>query len=166
MHGGTNPLLKVLVTGIWQIYRLARSGGNGQIAAVGAPCELRIMARPNFDYPNDVTVYLVEEDFGHLGRAYRETDAAEADRETIVRNFLSGQYRDAVRVVAFNTAEGWPRDVSEDIANAVLDQAYDADETLSEDTKRFIDRHVTPGEKRPPAPSVRRGDDRAIRKKA
>jgi hypothetical protein len=32
---------------------------------------------------------------------------------------------------------------------------HDADETLSEDTKRFIDRHVTTGEKRPPAPSVR-----------
>jgi hypothetical protein len=47
-----------------------------------------------------------------------------------------------------------------------LDQVYDADETLSEDTKRFIDRHVTPEEKRPPAPSVRRADDRAIRKKA
>jgi len=26
---------------------------------------------------------------------------------------------------------------------------------VSEDTKRFIDRHMTPGEKRPPAPSVR-----------
>jgi hypothetical protein len=124
------------------------------------------MARPTSDHPHDVTVFLVEEDFGHLGRAYRETDAAEADRETIVRNFISGQYRDAVRVVAFNTAEGWSRDVSEDVANAVLDQVYDADETLSEDTKRFIDRHVTPGEKRPPAPSVRRADDRAIRKKA
>ena len=124
------------------------------------------MARPVFDRPNDVTVYLVEEDLGHLGRAYLETDAAEADRETIVRNFLSGQYRDAVRVVAFNTAEGWSRDVSENIANAVLDQAYDADDTLSEDTKRFIDRHVTGGEKRPPAPSVRRGDDQAIRRKA
>jgi len=124
------------------------------------------MARPNFDYPNDVTVYLVEEDFGHLGRAYRETDAAEADRETIVRNFISGQYRNAVRVVAFNTAEGWSHDVSEDIANAVLDQAYDADDTLSEDTKRFIDRHVTAGEKRPPAPSVQRGEDQALRKKA
>jgi hypothetical protein len=106
MHGGTNPLPKALVTGIWQIYRLARSGSNGQIAAVGAPCELRIMARPTFDHPNDVTVYLVEEDFGHLGRAYRETDAAEADRETIVRNFISGQYSNALRVVAFNTAEG------------------------------------------------------------
>jgi hypothetical protein len=30
------------------------------------------------------------------------------------------------------------RGSSEDIANAVLDQAYDADETLSDDTKRFI----------------------------
>jgi hypothetical protein len=124
------------------------------------------MARTVFDRPNDVTVYLVEEDFGHLGRAYLETDAAEADRETIVRNFNSGQYRNAVRVVAFNIAEGWSRDISEDIANAVLDQAYDADDTLSEDTKRFIDRHVTAGEKRPPAPSVRRGDDQAIRRKA
>jgi hypothetical protein len=124
------------------------------------------MARPVFDRPNDVTVYLVEEDFGHLGRAYLETDAAEADRQTIVRNFISGQYRNAVRVVAFNTAEGWSRDVSQDIANAVLDQTYDADDTLSEDTKRFIDRHVTAGEKRPPAPSVRPGDDQAIRRKA
>jgi hypothetical protein len=99
------------------------------------------MARPVFDRPNDVTVYLVEEDFGHLGRAYLETDAAEADRETIVRNFISGQYRNAIRIVAFNTAEGWSRDVSEDIANAVLDQAYDADDSLSEDTKRFIEAH-------------------------
>jgi hypothetical protein len=124
------------------------------------------MARPASDYPNDVTVYLVEEDFGRLGRAYLGTDAAEADRETIIRNFISGQYESPGRVIAFNTAEGWSRDVSEDIANGVLDQAHDADETLTEGTKRFIDRHVPPGEKRPPAPSVQRGDNRAIRKKA
>jgi hypothetical protein len=55
------------------------------------------------------------------------------------------------------------RDVSEDIAGELLDRAFDADENLSEDTKRFIDRHVTPGEKRPPAPSLRRGDDHALR---
>jgi hypothetical protein len=60
------------------------------------------------------------------------------------------------RVVAFNTAEGWSRDVSEDIAGEVLNRAFDADDNLSEDTKRFIDRHVTPGEKRPPAPLLRR----------
>ena len=43
-------------------------------------------------------------------------------------------------------------------ANEVLDRAFDGDLNFSEDTKRFIDRHVSPGEKRPPAPSVRRGD--------
>jgi hypothetical protein len=66
-------------------------------------------------------------------------------------------------VVAFNTAEGWSRDVSEDIASEVLDRAFDADDNLSEDTKRFIGRHVTPGEKRPPAPSLPRGVDHALR---
>ena len=77
---------------------------------------MRIMARIASDYPNDVTVYLVEEDFGRNGRAYRETDAAEADRATIIRNFISGQYHKPVRVIAFNAVEGWSRDVSEDIA--------------------------------------------------
>jgi hypothetical protein len=29
---------------------------------------------------------------------------------------MTGQYRDPVRVVGFNTSEGWSRDVSEDVA--------------------------------------------------
>ena len=127
----------------------------------------------------DVTVYLVLNDHGEFGIAYDETDPAEADRESIIRNFLSGQYGDAVRVVAFNTAEAWSWDVPEDIAREVLQRAIEADENLGEDTKRFIDRHMVdptspspkPGqtspvdlidrlkpdfEKRPAAPSVRR----------
>ena len=56
---------------------------------------------------NDVTAYLVIEDFGPLGRGYVETDLAEADRETIIRNFISGQHENALRVVPFNTAAGW-----------------------------------------------------------
>ena len=55
---------------------------------------------------DDVTVYLVLNDHGQFGIAYDETDPAEADRETIIRNFLSGQYSNAFRVIAFNTAEG------------------------------------------------------------
>jgi hypothetical protein len=120
---------------------------------------------PAFEYPDDVTVYLVLNDFGQLGRAFLETDVAEADREAVIRNFLSGQYQNALRVIAFNTAEGWSRDVSEDIAGEMLDRAYDADETLTDGTKRFIDRHITPGEKRPPAPSVRRETAEDGRKK-
>jgi hypothetical protein len=48
--------------------------------------------------------------------------------------------------------------VSEDIADEVLDQAYDADEVLTNRTKSFIDLYVTPGE--------RSGEDRPVRKKA
>jgi hypothetical protein len=114
------------------------------------------MARRLLERSDNVTVYLVLNDHGQFGIAYDETDPAQADRETIIRNFLSGQYSNALRVVAFNTAEGWSRDVSEDIAGDVLERAFDADDNLSEDTKRFIDRHMAPGEKRPPAPSVRR----------
>jgi len=69
------------------------------------------------------TVYLVLDDFGHLGRAYRETDPAEADRKTVVADLLSGQYRHPLRVVAFNTAEGWARDVTAEIAREVLARA-------------------------------------------
>jgi hypothetical protein len=55
--------------------------------------------------------------------------------------------------------------VSEDIAGEVLERAFDADDNLGEDTKRFIDRHMRPGEKRPAASSVRRdtGADQAAR---
>jgi hypothetical protein len=86
------------------------------------------MSRAASDYPDDVTVYLVVNDFGSLGRAFVETDIAEADRETVIRNFLSGQYSNALRVIAFNTAEAWSRDVSEDIAGEVLERAFDADD--------------------------------------
>ena len=120
---------------------------------------MRVMDRSVPDYPDDVTIYLVVNDFGNFGKAYVETDIAEADREAIIRNFISGQYSNALFVVAFNTVEGWSRDVSENIANEVLERAFDADENLSQDTKRFIDRHVGSGEKRPPAPSVRRGTE-------
>src|ERR1700674_5575533 len=100
------------------------------------------MPRPLPERSDDITVYLVLNDYGKLGSAYVETDPAEADRESIIRNFLSGQYGDAVRVVAFNTAEAWSWDVPEDIAREVLQRAIEADENLGEDTKRFIDRHM------------------------
>ena len=39
------------------------------------------------------TVYLVLDDFGRFGRAWRETHESEADRQTIVANLLSGTVR-------------------------------------------------------------------------
>jgi hypothetical protein len=80
---------------------------------------------------HDGTVYLVLDDFGHLGRAYRETDPAEADLTTVVADLLSGQYRHPLRVVAFNTAEGWARDVTAEIAREVLARADESELPLA-----------------------------------
>jgi hypothetical protein len=66
------------------------------------------------------TVYLVLDDFGNrMGRSWRETDEARADRASLIVDLIDGQYNDPVRVVAFNTAEGWSRDVSQEIADLV-----------------------------------------------
>jgi hypothetical protein len=89
--------------------------------------------------PHDVTVYIVLNDFGHLGRAYVETDEAEADEKTVVSKIISGEYSNPIRVVAFNTVEGWSRDVTEDIAHALLERE-EKDPDLSESAKKFLER--------------------------
>jgi len=67
----------------------------------------------------DQTVYLVLNDFGRRGRSYLETDEETADIDTVISRMLSGEYSNPVRVVGFNTAEGWARDVSEDVADEI-----------------------------------------------
>lgn len=90
--------------------------------------------------PFDVTVHIVLNDFGPLGRAYCETDEAEADEATIVKNILSGQYSHPVRVVAFNIAEGWARDVTEDIAWAVVSLARRENRSIGKVAQEFLGR--------------------------
>ena len=52
-----------------------------------------------------------------------------------------------VRVIAFNTTEGWAREVSEDIAREVAERAWHDGDTLSEGTRSFCECHgiVLPG---------------------
>jgi hypothetical protein len=40
---------------------------------------------------------------------------ANTDRATLIRHLLEGQYSPPIRIVAFNTAEGWSRDVSDEM---------------------------------------------------
>ena len=73
-------------------------------------------------------IYLVLEDFGRLGRAWRETEENATDRETLILNLLSGEYKNPVRIVAFNTAERWSRDVTVAIADEVRRRYVEYDE--------------------------------------
>ena len=90
--------------------------------------------------PDDTNrdVYLVLDDFGHLGRAWRETAEAGTGRTTLVRNLLDGQYEDPVRFVAFNTAQGWSRDVTVDIADELRRRYIEFDE-VPESVLAFVE---------------------------
>jgi hypothetical protein len=74
---------------------------------------------PSIVPTDNQTVYLVQDDFGTLGQCWRETDITSADLESIIVGMLTDQYSDPVRVIGFNTAEGWSRDVSEDVADEI-----------------------------------------------
>ena len=66
----------------------------------------------------DQDTYLVLEDLGsRLGSWWRNTAVGSADRETLIRDLLDGEYQKPVRIVVFNTSEGWARDVTVDIAD-------------------------------------------------
>jgi hypothetical protein len=67
----------------------------------------------------DHDVYLVLNDFGRLGCAWCEADEDGTHREAVIRQLFEDHYSHPVRIVAFNTAEGWSRDVTIDIADEV-----------------------------------------------
>ena len=78
--------------------------------------------------PPHQDTYLVLDDFGRIGRAWRETAEEATDRETVIRNLIAGEYSNPIRIVGFNTAEGWSRDVTVDIADEVRRRYAEMDE--------------------------------------
>jgi hypothetical protein len=53
---------------------------------------------------DDQNIYLVVDD--RQGRVWREADIEAASLETVILNLLEGQFKNPVRVVAYNTATG------------------------------------------------------------
>jgi hypothetical protein len=66
------------------------------------------------------TIYLVLDDFGKFGRASRESDLSRANRQSVLADLLSGQFERPLQIVAFNTAQGWARDVSAEMAREAV----------------------------------------------
>ena len=99
---------------------------------------------PGFDFET----YIVLDDLGKLGRAYREVDEEYADKATVIRDISNGQYNNPVRVVSFNTAEGWSRDVTEDIAREIIELVSRKAEPLTKPAQAFVE--WATGEEVPP----------------
>lgn len=93
---------------------------------------------------HDQTVYLVLNDFGPLGRAYCETVGGRSDLESVISDLMSGQYDNPVRVVAFNTAERWSEDASQDIAREIMRRLGLAGDELPSTLEGFVDSHLGP----------------------
>jgi hypothetical protein len=74
-------------------------------------------------------------------RVWPEAAEERTDRETVITDLMDGQFSNPVRVVAFNTAEGWSRDVSEEIADELRQRLAGEGREIPEDLDEFIERH-------------------------
>jgi len=89
---------------------------------------------------DDQETYLVLDDFGPIGQAWRETDPNRANLEAIITDLLDDQYSNPVRVISFNIAEGWVRDVSDEIAQEVRQRCADEGRELPPHVQEFVER--------------------------
>src|ERR1700744_376389 len=93
---------------------------------------------------DDQDIYLVVDDLGRLGRVWREADVEATDYETVVTDLLEGQYGNPVGVFCFNPAEGWSRDVSEDIARELHRRCDLEGREVPAGLAEFVERHEGP----------------------
>ena len=90
----------------------------------------------------DRNVYLVLDDFGRMGFAWRETNHEDTDLEAVINDLFEGQYNNPVRVIGFNLSEGWVRDVSELIARKLRERCSEAGRELPDSLQQFVEQAV------------------------
>jgi hypothetical protein len=94
-------------------------------------------------YGADQTVYLVIDRFT-TGSVYRETEIERTGLETIISDFLTGQFNDPIRVISFNTLEHWSDEVSADIASEIQTHCDMQGEPVPEYLADFVNSYVGP----------------------
>ena len=113
----------------WMPVLRAACGCNRESDAYQKPANRPVVPLRDVQRPDDLGRF----------RVCRETDENEADRETVIRGIMSGQYGRPIRVVAFNSAEGYSRDKSLDIAGEIVDPATQTGERLSKHAQAFVE---------------------------
>jgi hypothetical protein len=90
----------------------------------------------------DRDVYLVLDDFGRMGCAWRETNVEDTDLEAVIDDLLEGQYSNPVRIIGFNLSEGWVRDVSEQVARKVQQRCADEGSELPYSLHQLVEQAI------------------------
>ena len=91
---------------------------------------------------DDQDVYMVADDLGRLGCIWPEADFEATEYETVTTDLLEGQYSGPFRVISFNTAEGWSRDVSEDVARELRRRCDLQLRELPSSIQDFVERYA------------------------
>ena len=87
------------------------------------------------------TVYLVMDNFGAHGTAYRETDIERSDLETVIADLMAGEFNEPLGVVAF---EHWADDVSRQITEEIQKRCDLAGKPVPECILDFVEDHTGP----------------------
>ena len=69
-----------------------------------------------------------------------ETAETDTERSILIRHLMEGQFGSPVRVIAFNTAAGWSRDVTEEIARELRRRCSDQGE-VPRSLEAFLSHH-------------------------
>jgi hypothetical protein len=93
-------------------------------------------------YGADQTAYIVVDRFGG-GCVYRETEVERTDLEAVISDFLSGQFNDPIRVIAFNTLEHWSDDVSDEVAVEIQSRCDIEGAAIPEHLGDFVQQHTS-----------------------
>jgi hypothetical protein len=93
-------------------------------------------------YGADQTIYIVVDSFGANGTVYRESEVERTDLEAVIGDFLTGQFNDPVRVIAFNTLEHWSDDVSGDVAAEIQFRCDMDGVEVPDHVRDFVVRHL------------------------
>ena len=91
---------------------------------------------------NDFAVHIVLDDFGKAGLIYREAASEDTTRAAVIEGIIGDQYYRPSRIIAFNTAEGWARDVTEDLAREIRDKAQRENLELGGTARAFVQREI------------------------
>jgi hypothetical protein len=95
-------------------------------------------------YGADRTVFMVVDSLGTSESSGQEAQVEHEDFETVLIGFITGRFRDPVRVLAFNTLEHWSQDISSDVAREIQARCDIDGIPVPEHVRDFLERHTTP----------------------
>ena len=88
---------------------------------------------------NGEDVYLVLDELMTFGRVWRELSEEAANEQTVLELIANGEFRRPVRVIVFNTHEGWSRDETVDIGFKLLEMSREG-RVLVPSAKELVER--------------------------